>query len=283
MKRVLVAMPIINLWADYVKNAIESIVSKENKVRILAIDNGSKDGTRDKLKELADAKVIEFFDNGKNLGVSGAWNQALQYAFVTRHLNNDEEFEYDYALIVNSDILLHENCIDEMVRVMEEKKDCYLLTAANIRGQVPVVSQAAVNNVKGSPVNSYSPHPDFACFMVRPETVEKVGYFDEGFFPAFHEDNDYHRRMKLAIGSDSALSCSKAMFYHFGSRTWFQRHEGMNDELKFIASKEYYVKKWGGEVNYEQFKIPFNKFQITMTSQEASFYRYLVKNEKICP
>jgi glycosyltransferase involved in cell wall biosynthesis len=52
MKNVLIVMPIINLWEQYVSNALKSIVSKENNIKILAIDNGSIDGTLEQLKKI---------------------------------------------------------------------------------------------------------------------------------------------------------------------------------------------------------------------------------------
>jgi hypothetical protein len=37
----------------------------------------------------------------------------------------------------------------------------------------------------------------FNLFALTKEVVDNVGYFDENFFPAFYEDNDYSRRYEL--------------------------------------------------------------------------------------
>lgn len=40
--------------------------------------------------------------------------------------------------------------------------------------------------------------PPWACFALHDETVRHVGLFDEAFYPAYWEDNDYERRVRSA-------------------------------------------------------------------------------------
>jgi GT2 family glycosyltransferase len=40
--------------------------------------------------------------------------------------------------------------------------------------------------------------PYWQCFAVGDTVVEEVGLWDEGFYPAYFEDNDYHRRVETA-------------------------------------------------------------------------------------
>ena len=62
-----------------------------------------------------------------------------------------------------------------------------------------------------------SDHPNFAAFLLSRECWERVGPFDEKFYPAYFEDNDYHYRIQLE--GWRAITHPPAMFYHYGSRT----------------------------------------------------------------
>ena len=93
--------------------------------------------------------------------------------------------------------------------------------------------------------------------MLNRKYFDRVGEFDEGFYPAYFEDNDSHRRMNLAN-----VQCTlypPAMFYHYGSRT--QNENGFHPvELsqKFERNRAYYISKWGGGPGEEIFKNPMN-------------------------
>jgi GT2 family glycosyltransferase len=70
-----------------------------------------------------------------------------------------------------------------------------------------------------------------------------VGRFDEGFDPAWHEDNDYHRRIRLSGCEAGAL----APYWHFRNGTIrtdpSRRAAALNGG--FDRSRSYYARKWG--------------------------------------
>jgi GT2 family glycosyltransferase len=70
--------------------------------------------------------------------------------------------------------------------------------------------------------------------MVTPETIERVGYFNEDYDPAFFEDNDYHWRILMmgykAYGSDWAP------YSHIASRTRFE-NPNLVPHLRFRENK----------------------------------------------
>lgn len=99
----------------------------------------------------------------------------------------------------------------------------------------------------------------FEAFLIRQPVWDAVGEFDETFYPAYHEDNDYAKRLTLAnvdIGApqsdgftENGPSATKARF----------TQEQLNDfNAQFNAGRQYYVRKWGGPPHHETFTSPFN-------------------------
>jgi GT2 family glycosyltransferase len=118
-----------------------------------------------------------------NQCVSWAWNDG------TRHAIADG---CDYILIINDDILFGPHTIDVLVDHLDNHPECVMATACNIQEELP--DPYAIFTYEADKPELISPHPDFSCFMVRPDIFEKIGTFDENFKPAYFEDNDYHRR-----------------------------------------------------------------------------------------
>ena len=92
--------------------------------------------------------------------------------------------------------------------------------------------------------------------MLSRRCRDVVGPFDERFYPAYFEDNDYHYRIQLA--GLRAVTYPPAMFYHYGSRT---QNEATAVPLVpgsvFDENRRRYVQKWGGPPGQEQFRNPF--------------------------
>ncbi len=100
----------------------------------------------------------------------------------------------------------------------------------------------------------------------RRQTLERVGLFDENFWPAYFEDIDYGRRVHLAYGKMDP--------------PWWPKVDadvsmaGMAHGItlgKVDAPAEpniaYYVEKWGGMTGHEQFETPYNE------KREVSWWR----------
>jgi len=154
---------------------------------------------------------------GKNLGVAGGWNEIMQKAGG------------EHVLIVGDDVRLHKDTLLEMEKVA-------------LGGAGFVRSGHA---------------PAFSCFLIARWLWEKVGPFDERFWPAYFEDNDYHLRMKL-LGYDFATA--PVGYDHTGSGTVksFSDTELSIHHARFEANKRRYIAKWGGPPHQETFKVPFN-------------------------
>jgi GT2 family glycosyltransferase len=98
--------------------------------------------------------------------------------------------------------------------------------------------------------------PDFSCFLITKE-CHRWFQFDEGFQPAYHEDNDYHRRLQLAGLGDRIFGVNLP-FLHYGSATIKRSPEAQAAFApKFAQCQQYYITKWGGLPGAETYTIPF--------------------------
>jgi GT2 family glycosyltransferase len=252
---VLVLVPCINLWAEYTKFCLDSVfrqsLSENLKVKVLVVDNGSVDETKDELVKLGlKRNDLQYILNNENWGCQKTWNYGIRYGF---------ENNFDYVFVINNDVLLHPKCIDRLVERFERKDpDVVLVSAMDIRGECVVPTDIFQKDDKEKEKVSESSHPNFSAFMVNRRFLEEVGEFDEGFFPAYHEDNDCNYRIKL-LGLKS-ICYPPAIFYHFGSRTQndIRYPGGFVPGDQFLKGRSYYISKWGGLPDQEIFKFPFN-------------------------
>jgi GT2 family glycosyltransferase len=96
----------------------------------------------------------------------------------------------------------------------------------------------------------------FCVFLLKRFAFERVGRFDERFYPAYFEDNDYHRRMKLAGIKEAFVEDTG--YEHVGSATLksFSPEETQEHHRNFVRLRELYVLKWGGLPGAEIYETP---------------------------
>jgi GT2 family glycosyltransferase len=215
-------------------DGLESILAQTISVRIFAIDNGSKDNTPFVLNTLGNEHVVARFD--PQLGVAGAWNLGLRKLF--------NEAGAERVLVTNQDVILRPDTYETLL-----KEDADFVTAVSTREP----------NLLEGPSGGRRPHPDFSCYCISKICYNRVGPFDESYYPAYFEDNDYHIRMAKA-GIEAY--CLDFPFYHYGAGTMKNATE---EELAqyygpgFLHSKQYFQSKWGvlpGTKQYEEMCSP---------------------------
>lgn len=181
--------------------------------------------------------VIPNWEN--NIGVAAAWNKGLEQALGE-----------DAAIIVNDDVELHPGTIAKLVDALDE----YDLISGVA---TPDPSRWA---------EDYE-FPDFACFAVKPtDFIEKFGTFDENFYPAYFEDNDMVRRIKVG-GGRQGIHMS-AGINHVGSATQNWGGSKVVSDQQFELNRDYFVMKWGGMPHEEKFDKPFDGYMTDLTYKE---------------
>lgn len=186
--------------------------------RLLVVDNGSTDDTREWLR--ANAPEAELLALPQNIGVTAALNRGVQAA------------SSELVALFNNDVELDPSCLTELVRAMDEHPEAGSAAAKLVDftrrdvldGAGDVLSWSGVASRRGHgqrDVGQYElPAPVFsacgAAAIYRRAALEQVGPFDERFFSSL-EDVDWGFRAQLA-----GFRCRyvpSAVVYHMGSAT----------------------------------------------------------------
>jgi FkbM family methyltransferase len=90
----------------------------------------------------------------------------------------------------------------------------------------------------------------WALFGQRPEIVEKIGFYDERFFPAYYEDNDYEIRL-IDAGIATNFPVLSEPVDHVGWASSRRREDGAlldpaAHHAIFQKSCQAFIDKWGG-------------------------------------
>lgn len=263
--RALIIMPCLNCW-DYTELAVADALGQTVEPTVLVVDNGSTDQTRTELdtRRWGEPRLLSWHHEPPLTSLSKTWNTALSFAWACGH---------EDALVVNNDVRLHAKTYEVLRRRMQHDPiEPWFVTGVGVNeedfnGEAGTLFDTQANDgdqgiVDDGPAEGWFPTdvggPDFSCFL-----ISRAGHdaypFDEGFIPAYHEDNDMHRRYKLG-GHDAKIFGCAVPFLHWGSRTVNQSEAFMQKfHGKFQQSADYYKKKWGGDVGAETWDTPFNK------------------------
>ena len=219
--------------SDLLQIALDSILAQTIPVNIFAINNGSEDNTARVLEGLGHEHIV--VHAYPQLGVSRAWNLGLKYLF-----DHGEE----RVLVVNQDVVLLPQTYEELDR------HGHVFNTA-----VSVSDLHGLSSFVPSLHYIPRPHPDFSCFRITKQAYRAIGPFDEGFYPAWFEDNDYHIR---AARAGIELQCIDIPFYHLGGGTMKRASNKDREEYYnpgFDRSKKRFFEKWGvlpGTTEYEE-------------------------------
>lgn len=182
-----------------------------------------------------------------NRGVSAAWNLGMYKSLQAGN---------QYAIIVNDDVIFDKDVICELVKSIKET-------------DAVMVSPYAENSEYFNDPENWI---DYCCFIVDiKKLIKNVGWFDENFYPAYFEDNDMRRRIKLS--GLKTFSRKDLKITHAVSATQFaDPNNPVTSNEAFNKNYEYFIKKWGGEPYREIYTNPFNNTRYDI--------KYWEKNER---
>lgn len=158
---------------DLTKRCIESLRKQSVPVCMLAVDNGSTDGTCEWLPDNSDwDSDLRVWRNQHNNGVSAGWNFGLEYWF--------RDSRVEHVLVVGNDTILAPWTYQSLLAL----RNVAFVTGVDV----------GMNTLPAAPdILPLSPHPDFSCFLIRRECWDYVGPFDERMV-SYASDCDYHIR-----------------------------------------------------------------------------------------
>lgn len=158
----------------------------------------------------------------ENLGCAGSWNAGLKAHW---------EHGHEWAIVMNDDVELLPGTVDALRAAIEGGLDLAWSSES------------------------------MACFAIHRRTTDAIGWFDENLWPAYHEDEDFTHRMRLAglrCGDSGAeVKHSRSSTLNYSDLLWFQ-HRMRLDHQNLL----YYGRKWGGVPNFEKFTRPFNDLKV---------------------
>lgn len=162
-------------------------------------------------------RVWRYHRTGENLGVPASWNMGV-----------DAVLECDASHLV-------------------------IVSEAIIFG--PDGGASWLDELEQHPLGMLSHAPGFHLIALGRPVLERVGRFDESFFPGYYEDNDYLRRMELAGFGRPPRSTAMC----FRDRGTAHTLKSGLVEVEFGPLTEHYLRKWGGPPGHELFSTPFDR------------------------
>ncbi len=232
---------------DLSRRAIISAVNQigVEPLTVLVIDQGSSPENAHALEDLAaSCPTIRLWRHAPPLpSLAATWNHALDYAWQSGGKD---------ALVINNDIELSMTYYQQLRARMAQDRLHFLSGVGVNPGQT--VGLPAGKEL----TETFQLHPDFSAFVITRLCHQKYR-FDEGYTPAYVEDQDFHRRMLL--GDDGTkIGKINIPFSHYASGTLKQFSEEQRriwgDKIAH-GSRTYHLQKWGGEVNLETKIEPF--------------------------
>jgi GT2 family glycosyltransferase len=167
-------------------------------------------------------QVVVVHEPGVERSVAGAWNKGCELALAAGA---------DYIAVVANDTRLRENCLDNLIEY-GQKTETDLWSGISFNDR---------NNIDPIGVTDGA---DFSCFMIRPGTLHKHGFFDFNYRPAYFEDNDYYGR--VVLGGGECRVVHGAQFFHHGSMTVKEDAEmAYHVSYWFGKNRAYFSEKWG--------------------------------------
>ncbi len=179
---------------------LQTFISPED---IIVVDNGSSDATADRIARNYPQVTLDRLP--VNTGFSGGNNVGMRAAMAKG---------YDAVFLLNVDTIIEEDFIHPCLKVLEEHADIGVVG--------PVVLEAGRDNViqcEGGRVHAIRASFPYrkcgrrftrkneivdvgyvlgAAMMIRREVIERIGYLDEDYFPAYVEEADFCYRARLA-------------------------------------------------------------------------------------
>jgi len=228
---------------EVTRRCVESILemTEHPGFEVVAVDNGSTDGTVEYLRSVVGIRLIE---NGKNLGFVGGNNVGIR--------SNTG----DVVLLNNDTEIIQADWLTRMQELACSSPDVGIVGCRLVNGEGDLVH-----------AGTYMPVPSFwgqeypgdekdigqyvrdrevesviaACVYIKREVIEKIGPLDEDYFSYF-EDTDYC--LKARESGYRVFCCGRVTVKHLeNASTDLNR---MDFSGTFRQSRETFLSKWKG-------------------------------------
>lgn len=263
-------VPVLNR-GDYLKRLFDSFGNQQID-HIVIINNGNDNTVKEAIHDIHEKfqhrSNIEIVTPGENWGCAKSWNYILKKYIV----------EHGYVWMAANDVAFRNE--DDIQKVLDwQKKD----REENF-GKLGTINYGDVG---------------YGFWLMNSTHFERMGTFDENFYPAYYEDIDYNRRMFLmdqecqkGIRSenvsmrnipdiklihcepDSEVNPDVVIDYESGTIHSDAKLKELND-ITFFKNLGYYTLKWGGDRRKEIYNHPYGD-----SNNDLNFWKFIPDHRK---
>lgn len=172
-------------------------------LQILLVDNGSTDSTSQTVQR--DFSQIRTIRTDNNVGIARGYNLGIEYSL---------DHGADFVMVMNNDTVVAPNMISQLVGAMVDNpgigmvmpkifyygnKNLLWSAGAKWHSIPPRVTFIGLNAMDGPRFARTVPiqYAPSCCLLISKSALEKVGYFDGGYYFYF-DDWDYSTRLRNA-------------------------------------------------------------------------------------
>jgi GT2 family glycosyltransferase len=235
---------------EYLKLCLQSIFEYSNypNDEVIVVDNGSKDGSAEYLREMEERGKIKAILNPLNLGFAKANNQGIQIS------------SGEYVILLNDDTVVTQNWISRLLRHLNSPGVGMVGPVTNEIGNEAKIQTGyssldemrkwAMEHTRKNR-NKYFEIKMLALFCVafKKSLLDEIGVLDERFEIGMFEDDDFSLRLKEA---GYKTICAEDVFIHHFGKVSFKKMEGEEYQKLFDKNRELFEIKWN--TNWEPHK-----------------------------
>ena len=188
---------------DYTQQFIASLDREEvDFSRIVAVDNGSTDGTREWLQQQGFGAVVL---NDRNLGCGAAWNQGAL------------AIQSKWTVVMNNDVVSAKGWLRHLL-TSAETNHLQIASPAMVEGELNYDFEAWVEDAQ-TKMAGYVRHgvPHAVCMAIRDDVWSEIGYFMPVPKLLGYEDAIFFQRA-IEAGLKTG-TCADSWLHHYGMTT----------------------------------------------------------------
>lgn len=242
---------------DYTRQCIDSMVQHGNDLsRLVVIDNGSTDDTRNYLQTISLGGLIF---NQSNLGCGVAWNQGAL------------ALQAEWTIIMNNDVLVSAEWIEKLIHTAE-KNNLKIISPALIEGSLDYDFNTFANNASIKMENSLRIGDKHAvCLAVHQSVWMEIGYFQPTPKLLGYEDTLFFHeadKANIPVGMTGA-----SWLHHYGSitQTAMKKERGLAEKDGLAYRYNYRLLKQGW-LERKLIKFKKKRQQKEWTQNELKLY-----------
>ncbi len=246
-----IIIPAKDNW-EYTRLCLDSLVRYADvPYELIIVDNGSLAALEDPLKNWKTKNKetrLKYIRSNKNLGFAGGCNRGLQVAAG------------DFIFILNNDTVITPRFFSTLLKPLKGSAEVGItgpvsnfvagaqqIAADKLRYNNP--DEADIEKIAGYAnkickkfKGRVTPTTNLVglCLAMKKEVIQRIGGFDERFYPGNFEDVDFCVRALLQ--GFKLMICQDAFLYHFGNRTFHSGKEDYRQCLEENLAK--FLKKW---------------------------------------